>query len=421
MDSLKSLTTYVPNWIDRLDELSGKIEQRQTELARLEADTKDTKDTDPRPTRAKSLRNKGSTESLRPTDEPARDATPEPEPAMPQLTAAMRRTLRSKKRRTESLVSLDDGDHENSKRNQNRTRSMIIVYYDSYVQTFFEDLVKFVSAQRNMMRKAKMAAKVAHIKRMAELEMPDDGEEDAGVDELAPDVDFSKRFTPQPKADTFATDAIAVDTRIEARIEVDTRPGAVTGAIIEIDDKIEVGGGKAATPLNYRSTAMLAGGRPTFMRASGRQSYMPPSMSKGFTGSYLQKVKPPPDIYDELDKNLEYVQSTSEHAAHQFLRDGDCNDEIDNVKQRLVDIHKQAAREMERVKTDDPEALKEEPVKSRSFRPQTMRKPEPKPKAKDAKDTKISAPALIVRPDNTLEVDEDEGIEVDAVPEPIKV
>jgi hypothetical protein len=41
-----------------------------------------------------------------------------------------------------------------------RTRSMIVVYYDSYVQVFFEDLIVFVSASRNMMRKAKMAAKV---------------------------------------------------------------------------------------------------------------------------------------------------------------------------------------------------------------------------------------------------------------------
>ena len=50
--------------------------------------------------------------------------------------------------------------------------------YDSYVQLFFKDLVKFVSASRNMMRKAVMAAKVAQIKRLA-MEMLDesDGEE----------------------------------------------------------------------------------------------------------------------------------------------------------------------------------------------------------------------------------------------------
>lgn len=287
MDSLKSLTAYVPDWIDRLDELSGKIEQRQIELARLEADTKDTDESEAKLKRSKSLRNKGSTESLRPTDDPIRDdTTPEPETdalamlELPQMTTAMRRALR-KKRRTESLASLDDGDHENSKRKQNRTRSMIIVYYDSYVQTFFEDLVKFVSAQRNMMRKAKMAAKVAHIKRMAELEMPDDGEEEEGADGLTPDIDFSKKFAAQPKANSFATkpdDKIAVDTKIEARIEVDTSKTANDKASdkIEVDtsDKIEVGNDAASTPLavngmNYRASAILAGNRHMFMRASG--------------------------------------------------------------------------------------------------------------------------------------------------------
>ena len=46
---------------------------------------------------------------------------------------------------------------------------MIIVYYDSAVQTAFEDLVKFVSGSRNSMRKGKMAAKMAEMKRAAEL------------------------------------------------------------------------------------------------------------------------------------------------------------------------------------------------------------------------------------------------------------
>ena len=49
-------------------------------------------------------------------------------------------------------------------------RSRNIVYYDSYVQLFFEDFVKFVSTSRNKIRKPKMAAKVARIKRLAELE-----------------------------------------------------------------------------------------------------------------------------------------------------------------------------------------------------------------------------------------------------------
>ncbi len=39
----------------------------------------------------------------------------------------------------------------------------------------------------------------------------------------------------------------------------------------------------------------------------------------------------PPDVYDVLDRCLEEVQSLSECAAHQFLQDGDCTEEIDKV------------------------------------------------------------------------------------------
>ncbi len=40
-------------------------------------------------------------------------------------------------------------------------------------------------------------------------------------------------------------------------------------------------------------------------------------------------------MYDALDKCLEEVLSISEHAAHQFLRGGACDEDIDNVQRRL--------------------------------------------------------------------------------------
>lgn len=39
------------------------------------------------------------------------------------------------------------------------------VYYDSYMQSFFEELAKFMSASRNLMREAKMVVKIAYMKR----------------------------------------------------------------------------------------------------------------------------------------------------------------------------------------------------------------------------------------------------------------
>jgi CTP:phosphocholine cytidylyltransferase-like protein len=64
---------------------------------------------------------------------------------------------------------------------------MIIVYFDSEVQTAFEELVKFLSGSRNAMRKGKMAWKMAEMRRAAELEVDideydDDG--DGGLDSL---------------------------------------------------------------------------------------------------------------------------------------------------------------------------------------------------------------------------------------------
>jgi hypothetical protein len=64
---------------------------------------------------------------------------------------------------------------------------MIVVYFDSEVQTVFEELVKFLSGSRNVMRKGKMAAKMAEIRRVVELEVhidEDDDDGDGGLDSL---------------------------------------------------------------------------------------------------------------------------------------------------------------------------------------------------------------------------------------------
>ncbi|CRK33131.1 hypothetical protein BN1723_019794, partial [Verticillium longisporum] len=91
------------------------------------------------------------------------------------VAQARARAQVKKRHRTDSIISADNAPAKY------RTRTMIIVYYDSYVQSFFEELVKFVSASRNLMRKAKMAAKVAQIRRLAELQSPEDEEDGTGI------------------------------------------------------------------------------------------------------------------------------------------------------------------------------------------------------------------------------------------------
>jgi hypothetical protein len=271
MDALKNLVNNVPDWLQRLDDLSGQIDRRQAELAAVAA-------AEGKSPKAKSLRNKGSTESLKPKDDPpvvhaeasADEDTPQdttaqtptktsdppkvhtPSPAsihqqqeIIKTAQARARAQVRKKPKSPSMMSTEDTPAAY------RTRSMIIVYYDSYVQGFFDELVRFVSSSRNLMRKAKMAARVAQIKKLAEQDVSEDGNNDDALPSLR--YMSSRRFGPMSIA----------------------RPGA------------------------------------------GDQ---------------------PPDVYDNLDKGLEFVQSLCEHGAHQFLRDGDCNDEISKVQKRLAEV-----------------------------------------------------------------------------------
>lgn len=336
MEALRNLANNIPDWRRRLNDLNGQIEHRQAELAAL-AGADANSAASPR-----SLRNKGSSESLKPKDEgpmhfdfelpqpstrnhakrPAPTRTPSTPsregqvPASPpspgsENRAALHKQAReavaaharglvqsNKKRRSNSMVSAEGATPTH------RTRSMIIVYYDSYVQGFFDDLVRFVSSSRNLMRKAKMAAKVAQIKRMAELEIAND----------------AKRSS----AERFAVDALPSLRSMSTRRLV---------------------------PIPNDQQASTEPRQP---------------------GNSNQPV----DVYDSLDKSLEFVQSTCEHSAHQFLRDADCHDEIRKIQARLMEVLQESVREIERVQREDPELAKEvgDMGKARMHRPISIRR-----------------------------------------------
>jgi hypothetical protein len=245
---------------------------------------------------------------------------------------------------------------------------MIIVYYDSYVQSFFEELVKFVSASRNMMRKAKMAAKVAQIRRQAELDLADgdDEEQDNGKDQglqvggrlLAAQVGI----TPSMQVDDAPLEAVPACEDAKAREE---------------DEKL------ALQFVSSRRMRPVTRVPNAFVTATGRHVYA--TGGRVAAGGPRAAADQLPDVYDQLDKGLEYVQSMSEHGAHQFLRDGDCAEEVDNIKSRLGETQKLAAKEMERVRKDEPAEPKSSPdtFKGRSFRPHSMRREYSGPSVKD--------------------------------------
>ncbi|AEO70864.1 884aab17-1aa0-4ba6-8613-80c3f990fdc3 [Thermothielavioides terrestris] len=424
MEALKSLITNVPDWLKKLDELNGQIEQRQIELAKLTEEARAGSPEGSSSGAARSIRNKGSTESLKPRDEPEAQPRDEPEaqprdppapsdaagpaeaaaakarteqPAAPsspsdphspsalqrqvsQMRAAGQaraRAMLRKRQRTDSVVSAEGAGPAY------RTRSMIIVYYDSYVQMFFEELVKFVSASRNMMRKAKMAAKVAQIKRLAELETPDD---EADEDTTKP--------PPIPSSSSPG----------DAPIAADPAPTSSGSKPAGDDDDAEPSLPFVSTRRMGPSALMARTGRNPYSRAAAMGRASP---AAGAAAG---------DVYDELDRGLDYVQSMCEHAAHQFLRDGDCAEEVANIKRRLAETKELADREMERVRREDPAALlkvgDDDGMRGRSYRPQSMRKSVVKPAA--PAEVSAAAPAApAAGAEKPLEVDEGVG-DVDA-------
>ncbi|KAG6007619.1 hypothetical protein E4U21_005700 [Claviceps maximensis] len=342
MDALRNLANNIPDWQRRLDDLNGQIEHRQAELAALAGSAVRSAACPP------FLRNKGSSESLKPKDDgpmhpdldfllpsgqnrqgfqnrnkrpapprtsstsskeaqillasppsPANDNRTAPHQQVREAGAGRNRaSARAKKKRRPNSVLSAEGAVPTC-----RTRSVVVVYYDSYVQGFFDDLVRFVSSSRNLMRKAKMAAKVAQIKRMAELEIANEAKSSS-----------------------------------DERFVADALPS-----------------------LGYTSSRRL-----------GPISLNQPSTATRQSGDSEEPV----DVYDSLDKSLEFVQSTCEHSAHQFLRDADCYDEIRKIQARLVEVLQESKDEIERVQREDPELAREtgNMGKARMHRPISVRR-----------------------------------------------
>jgi hypothetical protein len=403
MDALNGVITSVPKWHTLLDNLNSQIALRQFELAELD---------DNRPP-TRSLKPKGSTESLLRPKESDNDPLPDenqnltdpptltrdtsfPNPTTPTRPlvntsskgspprifhhssspgqAPLQRrpsgrlhspnfpsksTLPTvlRKRKTDSIAS------GGSQAPKYRTRSMIIVYYDSAVQIAFEELVKLISASRNAMRKGKMAARMADMKRMADLETDTDSEDDA---------------LPEPK-----------DVSNDNGHAVTSTPVVPKSQALEADDEVE-----KVPKLEFVSTRKMGPSRDSPAAAAlringnghvtgvGRRPLFPGYRANG--GSMTSDSFS--SIFDELDSGLEWCQSMCEHAAHQFLRDGNCNTEIAGIKRRLEEVKEIAEREAAKTTAEEKEEPKEESKakttnrtkmleESRGLKPIHMRKP----------------------------------------------
>ncbi|KAH6876869.1 hypothetical protein B0T10DRAFT_552346 [Thelonectria olida] len=78
----------------------------------------------------------------------------------------------------------------------------------------------------------------------------------------------------------------------------------------------------------------------------------------------------PFNVHHKLREGLENIQSLCEHNAHQFLRDGDCNNEIGKLQKQLKEILNMATKEGHRLRKEEPELAKGDgKPKERVYRP----------------------------------------------------
>ncbi|KAF2671592.1 hypothetical protein BT63DRAFT_174253 [Microthyrium microscopicum] len=149
------ISENVPAWIATLESLEKKVKERQEQISRV-------------PVPARQVKKTGSNESIRPKsphtqspDTRSPDAN-SPDTMLEVISAPQDRDvanpldpqqllLNSRKRKTASIISRD------STPSKYRTRSMIIVYYDSEIQSCFEQIVRYIGSARNGVRKARTA------------------------------------------------------------------------------------------------------------------------------------------------------------------------------------------------------------------------------------------------------------------------
>ncbi|KAI4266978.1 MAG: hypothetical protein LQ337_008583 [Flavoplaca oasis] len=320
MDALKSFTHLadnVPVWLSKLDQLAIQVADQRSRFARMSQSHF---------TKYRLSKKHDSTESLRPPKDDLDDPVDTPAPVLladtfvpptdtpptsqPNVTTTPLPKEIQRKRKPASNLSISSGPQKY------RTRTMIIVYYDSAIQAAFEDLVRCIAGARNNLRKGKTAA--TFKARMLSIGMGDGDDDD--------------------------------------------------------DDSYPI--------LN-----------PKMMIKRGPRSSSGPDAGPRF---------------DQADGDLEAAQNLCEVAAHQFLRDGDCEEELDGTRKRFEDCLKVAKEEVEKLENEKAEDIPADAPESSvdATGPIKVRTP-PAPMATQ----KLDVPRIPVIPkmtsSDTIEVDDE--------------
>ncbi|KAG8527444.1 uncharacterized protein KY384_007596 [Bacidia gigantensis] len=271
MDALQSfsfLADSVPQWLTKLDELVSKCDIQYERFTRISQHGE-----------VKLTRKKhDSTESLRPgkdIETTALSAMNVDGPSMPTKAVAALPSEPEKSSNLEPFASRDlhrkrragsDLSGAPSNHCRYRTKSMVVVYYDSEIQSLFEALVKNIATARNNLRKGKNAATIKT--RMVAMGMASSASQDRSSDRME-------------------------------------------GLLLD----------------------------PKLMMAKARLGRQP----RGNATKY----------FEDADKDLEDAQNLCEGGAHQFLRDGDCQAEIEGTRKRFASCRTIATQEVEKLKKEE--------------------------------------------------------------------
>lgn len=161
LDSFTHLTENIPSWFTKLDDLTAQVAEQNARFIRSSNFGEQLK-----------KKKHNSTESLRPNDIedniqddtiiPPTDTYIPPNPSHKCLSHASR----PKAAASNAIVAAEirrkrkpgSGQSHASGHARYRTKSMVIVYYDSAIQETFESIVRDIAAARNTLRKGKTTA-----------------------------------------------------------------------------------------------------------------------------------------------------------------------------------------------------------------------------------------------------------------------
>lgn len=128
----------------------------------------------------------------------------------------------------------------------------------------------------------------------------------------------------------------------------------------------------------------------------------PPKLPKDRDGSLLTKGH---DFgpFEQVDKDLEAAQSFCEVGAHQFLREGNCREEVQGTKERFESCLRIAEQQVARLEIERQEETEQEKRREREHEAQQERKR-----------LQLQDHAIGIAVDEDLTTTEDDGMEVDS-------